>query len=245
MKFQSGSALFLVLLAIGLFAALTYAVTQTGRGARNIDPEKAALAAASLMQFAADIEAGFARSKLVGKYDWSEISYGGTNTDCDTDKCDLFAAGRGVAPDLDDVPKEAIGNDTSKNAQTRFIRVDGLGSDDPEVAIVVYGIPHAICKAVNDAVGIETSNTLGLPHGSVDNSGNQYLYTGTYSSDDLRNTTVSSNAFNFRWDHVGVSGQSEEVYGQKTFCFCRWNSVDGCNETQQYYTRFWHILEVR
>ena len=230
-----------------MFAALTYAVTQTGRGARNIDPEKAALAAASLMQFASDIEAGFARTKLTGKYDWSEINYGGTNSDCTSTKCELFNTGRGVAPQLSDVPKEAVGHTNSETARIRFVDVEGVGTDDPDLGILIAGLSYNVCKAVNDAVGITSTNSSGLPayYNSSGGTGPHDIHAASYSSSSLRSVRAASNADGYLIEHVGQTGYSAEVAGHKTFCVCVSTSITSCDSADPWNTRFWHIIQVR
>jgi len=71
MKFwRSGNVLFLILLAVALFAALGYAVTQAGRsGGKDISDEKADLDQAELENYQAAIAAGRMRLEIVNGCD--------------------------------------------------------------------------------------------------------------------------------------------------------------------------------
>jgi len=66
LKDTQGNALFLILIAVALFAALSYAVTQSGRGGGGIDREQAAITAAEMTQYAASLRTAAMRMTITG-----------------------------------------------------------------------------------------------------------------------------------------------------------------------------------
>jgi hypothetical protein len=100
-----GNALFLVLIAVALFAALSYAVTQSGRGGGNINNEQAILDAALLEQCEGYVERGRQVLQVINRCPVDQISYelpngGNENPANPSDKnCFLFdRAGAGITP---------------------------------------------------------------------------------------------------------------------------------------------------
>lgn len=65
MKNTSGNALFLILIAVALFAALSYAITSSGRGGGNINKEQAQILAAQLTQHTARMRSAVQRLMLL------------------------------------------------------------------------------------------------------------------------------------------------------------------------------------
>ena len=69
-----GNALFLILIAVALFAALSYAVTNSGRGGGGIDREQAALQASELEQNISQIRTAIQRLQLMNGCSNTDIS---------------------------------------------------------------------------------------------------------------------------------------------------------------------------
>ena len=102
---QNGNALFLILIAVALFAALSYAVTQSSRGGGSIEREQQMIDQAVSEQCNASVDYAVNKVKLLNGCDSSEISYelaDGDNPNPNApadERCHVFRAnGGGTVP---------------------------------------------------------------------------------------------------------------------------------------------------
>jgi hypothetical protein len=77
---ERGNALFLILIAVALFAALSYALTQSGRGGGNISNQTALITAGQVSEAPADIRSAVSRMVLSGVSGTSLVYYHASST---------------------------------------------------------------------------------------------------------------------------------------------------------------------
>lgn len=177
MRNERGNILFLILLAVVLFAALSYAVTSSMRGGgRDAGNESTQAGAATIMQWFAAIDAAVLRLNLVQDIKYEDISFGYTaqnygatatwsnynhNTRCTTNTCRIFHTdGGGVPPS--DFRKWAVATPTGATsanlgpgyAVLYSLPWPGAGTELNDITIVLFFISPAVCKIINDTMGI-------------------------------------------------------------------------------------------
>jgi len=111
-KNQRGNALFLILIAVALFAALSYAVTQSGRSSGTIDRETAIIAASQITQYPSSLETAITRMIITGVQP-SEVHFDHTTYNSDAaanvnDEGNVFKGNGGGATKTS--PPNNIGN---------------------------------------------------------------------------------------------------------------------------------------
>ena len=153
-KNQSGNVLFLILIAVALFAALSYAVTMSTRsGGGNASKESARSYAASLIQYTTAMKNAMTRMKLVNgctdsSFDFSNsvyvlnsgASFHSTNTNAPSDgRCSMYKPNGGnmtpvigMKGAIDVAASEAAGSTAVKAGHGGFntLQVKGVGTDD-------------------------------------------------------------------------------------------------------------------
>lgn len=221
MPHDRGNILFLILLAIILFAALTYAVSGSLRVKDDgMSKEAADSAAADIINWFAQVDTAIMRMRLVNDYkveeidfydprnknqDGSSISF--NNEDyCTTPACQVFSPNGGNATSRF-FEQYAVDVSTSPSSRMpghhdyQVVKVANLGTSLNDVVMRVDFIKLAVCKAVN--------RKLGLPEcPNVNTTGGRVGYSGSASQID--NALASGSNYNSGGD----------IAGQHTWCGC-------------------------
>ena len=161
---ERGNALFLILIAVALFAALSYAVTTSGRGSGTIEREQALITASQITQYPAAIRTAVTRMVITGTQ-VGNIDFDTTPDPADVD--DVFGtAGGGVVQQ--DPPANLGGSATDWTYLPAAGAADGwyitgVGTDTQdtgrEVIVALDGIGVSVCGSINRGLGI-TGNIL-------------------------------------------------------------------------------------
>jgi hypothetical protein len=149
---QSGNALFIILIAIALLAALTYSVTRSGRTGVNISPEKASIAASEMLSQANAVEAGVNMLMSQG-IALGSLDFGAWGAPC-TSGADCVYAPDGAGVPYGIVPLDArnAGNDAYYAASSGESITD-IGTAANEVILVTW-LNQSVCEAINRKLGL-------------------------------------------------------------------------------------------
>ena len=176
-KDSRGNALFLILIAVALFAALSYAVTQSGRGGSGIDREQAAITAAEMTQYAAGLRTAVMRMTITGV---DELSLDFTNTTGADDEV-FDAAGGGAISQTPPSGASATPDSYTylvPTTDTNGHYVDGVGTASADVIVVAEEIDATVCAeinrgllgstTINETTGVIASGTPGAKGATTD-----------------------------------------------------------------------------
>ncbi len=164
---QRGNILFLILLAVALFAALTYAVVSSSSGGgKNSGDENAKLAAAELLQIATEMKSSMIRSRVVNNipdYGWDFFhdtdSSSSANATCTNNKCRMFKNTTNDQQGLisiRNVPESAKFDKTiTKPVRFHSQNTVNVGTDEPDLVAVFRNVNRDTCVEILDALGID------------------------------------------------------------------------------------------
>jgi len=167
LKDTQGNALFLILIAVALFAALSYAVTQSGRGGGGIDREQAAITAAEMTQYAAGLRTAAMRMTITGVNE-NQLDFDPTDdassTPADDDfNNDVFMSEGGGAIQQDPPGNSGATSyiylDATASSPSNGWYVWDLGSnaqpDGREVLVAANGLDANVCSEINRGLGLD------------------------------------------------------------------------------------------
>lgn len=239
-KNQKGNILFLILLAVVLFAALAYAVTSSMRGGgKDAGSEKASAMAGEMMNYFTQIDTAVQRMMLTGGIKDYELNFyyksgdnivSGTydNVNCIENRCRVFdPEGGGVNGRV--FPSFIRDNGTGGGrARMVLTSVPGAGTSLPDLIMTFYGMRKDVCTEVNRQMGLNEYiyGAIGLSNGSG-------LYLSTpYPSGPFASVTNSVSVA----QNVGIAG---------TFCVCAGSTPATCDTTDPFYPAISHVIIAR
>lgn len=231
---SNGNVLFLILIAVALFAALSYAVTQSSRsGGGDASSEQMSTAFAQIQNAIADHRAAYQRLAMSG-YDpytgiddywrgdsnmYADYSYFGANennSDCSADpSCTLYAPkGGGIAP-FDFVEHSAYGHYTNEASRFAIRRTWWSGKGTPAIDTIYRGeVTKVFCNYYNKRLGINADLSLSANQFSISTSFAANGYSSTDTPDDyaFANPTSQGAHLNGKDDGCLKANGVEEYY---------------------------------
>ena len=208
---ESGNVLFLILIAVALFAALSYAVTQSTRsGSGNTDGERSLLNSATLTQYPATIRTAVVRM-ILGGIDLEALafeapaSFGGM---ANTDSAVFHPQGGGAI--FQDAPSDVM---ASGSAGTWFFNgnfevpdVGQAAAEGNELIAFLLNVSTGVCRRVNEELGITagTFTLSGIPEVQLTDAS----FTDTELEGEVYPTT----------DQEDITNATQDLDGQPTAC---------------------------
>jgi len=165
---QSGNVLFYILIAVALMAALSYAVTQSGRGsASSLTKGKASIYASEIIEYGNILSQSVSQVMLRG-YKNTEISFendvvsGYENANCMENGCKIFNINGGGLTFLKSPEYANDGTDwvfTVNRVINIGTQIGGGETSDLDLVMVLQNINKTVCEQINKKL----HNTIIIP----------------------------------------------------------------------------------
>jgi hypothetical protein len=165
---QSGNVLFLILIAVALFAALAFVIMQSNRGtAKGTASDQDTLEAAQILQYASEVRQAVTRLRIINncqltEFDftnpvWQDINNNpvmSANPNARIPACSLFKPGGAYLPALT-FKVSVAAFDSFKGGHGMFFwhPFYRVGTDLPDLLLFIVGLDVSVCKAINKGLG--------------------------------------------------------------------------------------------
>lgn len=155
---ESGNVLFLILIAVVLFAALSYAVTQSSRsGGGGADGEANLVNSAQITQYPASVRTSIVRM-IIGGVDVTQLNFDpptdfATTCDATPAPCVFHPNGGGATSVTAPAAVTASGNQVAWIFTSDF-SIENIGTTANDIIAMLPGVGGAICARLNTELGI-------------------------------------------------------------------------------------------
>lgn len=166
---QGGNVLFLILIAVALFAALSYVVTQSTRsGSGSTDREKSILSSAQMTQYPTALRTSLIRMVLAGvaveniRFDAPATS--GPFTTLSSSQLVFHPQGGGATYQEAPADLSASGNSALSWHYNADFSIPGIGTDGTggnDVIAFLPGISASVCRQVNEKLNVRCTTVAG------------------------------------------------------------------------------------
>jgi hypothetical protein len=227
LKNSSGNILFIILIAVVLFAALQYAVSQSTRSSGgNADKEKTLIESSSLVQYPPVLRAAIARlqSAYSGQVQDFEFNPPSDFSNITSTRVSIFNTDGGGVP-FQDPPVALLDNNylnpvyagtmTGKWIYTWDFEVAGAGTSVPsssngnDLIALIPWVREDVCFQINRKLGLPTDPfpqvSFGLDIGDI--------LTNSVSMYADHDYTIPSSEY-----VIGAAGADSSLFGQKDGC---------------------------
>jgi len=209
---QAGNVLFLILIAVALFAGLSYVVTQSTRSSpAGAGREKVLLQLNQVHNYSVNIKTALSRV-LTNGGSFETLSFEDvrfvddyTNTNCVSETCRIFSSLGGGA--LWAEPPEGF-NDGTDYIFSGHSQVKGIGQDSPgnadaaELLLIVPNLSESTCLAVH--AHLNGGAVTPIPEDSsgclVDTAASNFFYQGEFTGANIVEDSGNPDAFKARYE---------------------------------------------
>jgi len=156
---EKGNALFLILIAVTLFAALSYAVTQSGRGGSHVASNESNLITSSqITQYPAGIRTGITRMLIrgasVSNLDFSSPQ----DAEYDSDPTnEVFHPSGGGVVWQNVIPDTVTDIDNAEWVFTDDTTITYMATSEPDVVAMLTYVKEGVCAKINESVTGDSS----------------------------------------------------------------------------------------
>lgn len=223
---EDGNVLFLILIAVALFAALSYAVTQSSRSSGSGAQDSTSLIQSSqITQYPSSVKTSVLRMQVSNGIRAEELAFNPPSDFSSLSSNPTYAVFHPDGGGATYKHKVTVGQNEVGPWRYLYTEIENIGDGDgtinngpgDEIIAILPNIPKAICEKLNDNFNLKKPDnadiTLGSDYSSAVSSSPKTI------SDTNGDGQVDSPTSSAITEVIGKSGNTPELTGQAFGCF--------------------------